>query len=215
MFVAAADEALIEVRAVRGEDVFAFEGAADEGDACIHDEGPHQEGAEHEGVAAFTCGEERQDGEGVTEEGAACVAHEDLGGRPVMKEKTQTARGDGEGDPIDEVIVCARGEEHPTEGGGEGDPARDAVDAVHEIVGVGETDDPQDGDDEADRAKLQLTEERNGDGFEIAHAKHGRERDQSLHCKTDARTKRMEVVSPAEVGNDRAADKVDDAMNEV
>lgn len=65
---------------MRGEDVFAFEGAADEGDARVHDEGPHQEGAEHEGVTAFVGGEEGQDGESVTEEGAACVAHENFGG---------------------------------------------------------------------------------------------------------------------------------------
>lgn len=80
VFVAANDETLIEVIAVCGEDVLAFEGAADEGDARVHDEGPHQEGAEHEGVAACVGGEQRQDGEGVTEEGAACVAHENFGG---------------------------------------------------------------------------------------------------------------------------------------
>lgn len=80
MFVAADDETLIEVGTMRGEDVLAFEGAADEGDARVHDEGPHQEGAEHEGVAAFAGREEWEDGEGVTEEGAACVAHENFGG---------------------------------------------------------------------------------------------------------------------------------------
>lgn len=79
MFVADNDETLIEVGAMRGEDVLAFEGAADEGDARVHDEGPHQESAEHEGVAAFAGGEERQDCEGIAEEGAACVAHEDFG----------------------------------------------------------------------------------------------------------------------------------------
>lgn len=130
-----------------------------------------------------------------------------------MKEKTQTARGDGERDPINEMLIRVCGEEHPAEGGGEGDTARDAVDAVHEIVGIGETDDPQDGDDEADRAELQLTEERNGDGFEIAHAEHGRECDQALYGKAHTRTERMDVVTPAEVGNDCAADEVDEAMN--
>jgi len=80
VFVAADDEALIDVRAMRGKDVLTFDGAADEGDPCVHDEGPHQESAEHEGVATFVGGEERQDGEGVTEEGAACVAHENFGG---------------------------------------------------------------------------------------------------------------------------------------
>ena len=130
-----------------------------------------------------------------------------------MKEKAQTASGDGERDPIDEVLIRVCGEEHPTESGGEGDTARDAVDAVHEVVGVGETDNPEDGDDEADNAELQLTEERNGDRFEIAHAQHGRECDQTLHGKAHTRTERMDIVSPAEVGNDYAADKVDEAMN--
>ncbi len=130
-----------------------------------------------------------------------------------MKEKAQTARGDGERDPIDEVLIRVCGEEHPSEGGRESDTARDAVDAVHEVVGVGETDDPQQGDDEADHAEWQLTEERNGDGFEIAHAEHRRECDQSLHGKAHTRTERMDVISPAEICNDRAADEVDEAMN--
>lgn len=132
-----------------------------------------------------------------------------------MKEKTQTARGDGERDPIDEVLIRVCGEEHPTEGGRESDTTRDAVNAIHKVIGVGETDDPQNGDDKADRAELQSTEERNGDRFEIAHAKYGGECDQSLHGKAGTRTERMDVVSPAEVGNDRAADEVDDAMNEI
>lgn len=130
-----------------------------------------------------------------------------------MKEKTQAACGDGEGDPINKVLIGVCGEEHPTEGSGESDTTRNAVDAVHEVVGVGETDDPQDGDDESDRAELQLTEEWNGDGFEIAHAEHGRECDQSLHSKADTWAERMDIVSPAEVGNDCAADEVDEAVN--
>lgn len=104
-----------------------------------------------------------------------------------MKEKAQTARGDGERDPKDKVVTRARGEEHPTEGGRKRDPACNAVDAVHEVVGIGETDDPQDGDDEADDAERKLPQERNGDRFEIAHAQHGHERDQALHCKADSR----------------------------
>ncbi len=132
-----------------------------------------------------------------------------------MKEKAQTTRGDGKRDPIDEVLIRVCGEEHPTEGGGERDTACNAVDAVHEVVGVGETDDPQEGDDEADCAELQLTEERNGNRFEIAHAEHGRECDQPLHGKAHPRTERMNVVTPAEVGNDRTTDEVDEAVNEV
>ena len=130
-----------------------------------------------------------------------------------MKEKAQTARGDGERDPIGEMLIRVCGEEHPAEGGRERDTASDAVDAVHEVVGVGETDDPQNGDDEADRAKLQLTEEWNGDRFEIAHTQHGDECDQPLHGKAHTRTERLDVVTPAEVGNDCAADKVDKAVN--
>lgn len=127
-----------------------------------------------------------------------------------MKEKTQTARGDGECDPKNKVVIRVCGEEHPAKRARQRHAARNAVDAVHEVVGVGETDDPQDGDDETHRAERQLPEERNGDRFEISHAQHGRKRDQSLHGKTHARTERMNVVTPAEVGNDRAADEVDE-----
>lgn len=80
VFVAADDETLIEMIAVRGKDIFTFEDTADEGDARVHDEGPHQEGAEHEGVAAFIGGEQWENRESVTEEGAACIAHENFGG---------------------------------------------------------------------------------------------------------------------------------------
>ena len=73
-----------------------------------------------------------------------------------MKEKAQAARGDGERDPINKMLIRVCGEEHPTEGGRERDTARNAVDAVHEIVGVGETDDPEDGDDEANDAERKL-----------------------------------------------------------
>ena len=132
-----------------------------------------------------------------------------------MKEKAQTARANSECDPKDKVVTRARGEEHPTEGGGERDPACNAVDAVHEVVGVGETDDPENGDDEANDAERKLPEERNGDGFEIAHAKHGGECDQTLHGKADSRAERMDIVSPAEVGNDRAADEIDEAVSEI
>lgn len=60
-----------------------------------------------------------------------------------------------------------------------------------------------------------MPEERNGDGFEIAHAQHGRKRDQPLHRKADSRAERLDVILPAEAGNDRAADKVDEAMSEI
>lgn len=71
-----------------------------------------------------------------------------------MKEKAQTSCSDGERDPKNEVLIRVCGEEHPADGGGERNTARDAVDAVHEVVGIGETDDPQNGDDETDYAEL-------------------------------------------------------------
>jgi len=132
-----------------------------------------------------------------------------------VKEKAQTTCADGERDPKDKGLICVRGEAHPTEGCRERDPARNAVDAVHEVVGVGETDDPEDGDDEADDAERKLSEKRNGDRFEIAHTQHGRKRNQALHGKADSWAERMDIVSPAKVGNDRTADEVDEAVSEI
>ena len=143
--VTADDETLVEVRAMRSEDVLTFDSAADECDARVHDESPKEERAEHERVAFLVGGEQRHDRKTVTEEGAGNVAHENFGGMPVVSEKTETARGDGERDPKHErvrQIVDVGCEQCPAQTRRERDAARNAVDAVHEVVGVRESDDP-------------------------------------------------------------------------
>ena len=82
--------------------------AGNERDARVHDEGPHQERAEHERVAALRGREQRQDRKGITEEGAGDIAHKNFGGRPVVTEKTQTTGGDGKRDPKHKVVVHVR-----------------------------------------------------------------------------------------------------------
>ena len=143
--VSADDETLIEVRAMRGEDVLTFEGAANERDARVHDEGPHEKRAEHERVAFLVRCHQRQNRKGVTEESGGNVAHENFCGVPVVSEKTERARGDGERDPKHErvrQIRDVRREQNPAQPSRKRHTARHAVNAVHEVVGVRESDDP-------------------------------------------------------------------------
>src|SRR5262245_5438500 len=150
MFVTADDETLIEMRTMTIEKFFTPEQALKERDACIHDECPHEEGAKHESIAALVGREQGQDSEGITKKRTGDVAHEDFGGRPVVTEKTQAAGGNGQRDPKHKVVMHVRCQHHPTERTGQGYTTRDSVDAVHKVVGVGQTDDPQKSDDNSD-----------------------------------------------------------------
>ena len=80
MFVATHDKTLIEMSAVPDEKVFTLEHTPNEGDACVHDEGPHQERAKHERIAAFIGGDQRQDRKRISEKCAANIAHKNFCG---------------------------------------------------------------------------------------------------------------------------------------
>ncbi len=108
-------------------------------------ERPHEERAEHERVAFLVRRHQRQNRKGVTEEGGGNVAHENFCGVPVVREKTERARGDGERDPKHErvrQIRDVRREQNPAQPRRKRHAARHAVNAVHEVVGVRESDDP-------------------------------------------------------------------------
>ena len=192
-FDSADNQSLVEMRSMRGEDILASRGATQEGDARVHDERPQDGGAEHERVAAAMASRQREDGKGEAEERAGNIAHEDAGRRPVVTEEAETGRGNGQGDPKGKRILESAergGESHPTERRGKCHAARDAVNAVHEIIGVDESDDPQKRDDDSDDTQMQLAEQRDGDRFEISQPIDRDHRDESLHRKTDARRKR-------------------------
>lgn len=157
MFVAADDETLIEMRAMRGKKFFTFEGTENEGDTRVHDEGPHEQRAEHERVATARGREQRQDRKSVTEKCAGDVAHKNFCGRPIVTQKTQTAGGDGKRDPKYERVVHVRCEHHPTQRARQRHAARHSVNAIHEVIGVDQTDDPQKRDDDAHHAQMQFT----------------------------------------------------------
>lgn len=143
--VSADDESLIDMCAMRGKDVLAFEGAPNERDARIHDDRPHEERAEHKSVAFCVRRHQRHDRKRVTEEGAGNVAHENFCGMPVVSKKTESARGNREPDPKHErvrQIRDVRREQNPAQPSRKRHTARHAVNAVHEVVGVRESDNP-------------------------------------------------------------------------
>jgi len=145
MGVSADDETLIDMRAMRGKDVLAFEGTANERDTRVHDDRPHEERTEHERVAFCVRRHQRHDRERVSEEGGGNVAHENFCGVPIVSEKTERARGERERDPKHErvrQIRDVRREQNPAQPRRKRHTARHAVNAVHEVVGVRESDDP-------------------------------------------------------------------------
>ena len=131
-----------------------------------------------------------------------------------MKKKTEAAGRDGERDPKREGVFHVHGKQHPADAARKRHAACKAVDAVHEVVGVGQADDPQKGDDEAHHAKRQFSEQWNGDGFEIPQPKHRRQRNKALHAKTQTGRKRVQVVAPAQPRNHQPADDVDQSTGE-
>ena len=78
------DQTLVEMGAVSGEDVFGVAQAAEEGERGVEDERPDQQHAGQGQPGIVLRGDDGEDGKGVAQEGAADVAHEDAGRRPVV-----------------------------------------------------------------------------------------------------------------------------------
>jgi len=125
-----------------------------------------------------------------------------------VTEKSQTTRGDRKSDPKRIRDVGIRRERHPAQASRKRDAARDAVDAVHEVVGVGETDDPQKRDDDPKGSERKHTHERNRHGLGVAQYIDTCRSYESLHRKADGRRQRVEVIAPAKKRNHRAADQI-------
>ena len=70
----------------------------------------------------------------------------------------------------------------------------------------------QEGD--SDHAQLQFAYQRNRDRLEITQPIDRGRRDDSLHHKTDARRKRMEVVAPTQPGDDQSAAEINQHMTQ-
>ena len=87
------DQSLVEMGAVGGEDVFAIAQAAEEGERGVEDERPDQQHAGQGQPGIVLRGDDGEDGKGVAQEGAADVAHEDAGRRPVVTQEAQTGGG--------------------------------------------------------------------------------------------------------------------------
>ncbi len=131
---------------------------------------------------------------------------------PVVAEKPQAGGGDRQRDPEHErvgQVLDVRGQQHPAQPGREGHPSRDAVDTVHEVIRVGETHDPQEGDHHPDQAQVPLAEQGDGDGLEVSQSPDGYRGDQSLHREADQRRERTDVILPAQESQDHPRDEVD------
>src|SRR5579862_1976991 len=98
MAVTGRDDALVDVAAVGPEDILAQPKPAKNREDRVEYKGPNHQHAEKKRtpgsgrIRAEASHHERQHGEGKAEKGAADVADEDAGRRPVMQQKAEAAR---------------------------------------------------------------------------------------------------------------------------
>src|SRR5688500_5980877 len=106
-----------------------------------------------------------------------------------MRQKTQTARSGGKRDPeaeLSDQVACIESKQPPSKSACERHTACHAINAIHHVIGVGETDDPQKSDDDAHNAELKFAKQRNGHCFEISQSENGYDWHKPLHTKSDS-----------------------------
>ena len=149
------NEAMREVILVADEDGLPErEADDDDGESVVDRDGEDDERGDNagHGVEAVSGyvegGEDGEDGEGVADEHAAGIAHEHGGGGEVEKEKAGERADEDEEHCGDEVLLGQDGDGGEGGGGDEGDAGAQAVHVVEQVEGVGDGDDPADGDKE-------------------------------------------------------------------
>src|SRR5690606_10062236 len=80
--------------------------------------------------------QKRKGGEHETQKGATHVAHENSGGRPVVKEKADGRRSNHESSYLQERASQNEPCACPPNSGGRGLDSRDSINTIHEVVDV-------------------------------------------------------------------------------
>src|SRR5829696_1628933 len=104
-----------------------------------------------------------------------------------MAKKAKAAGSNCQGKPEHEPGLCVSRKPHPTECSTERHTACIAIDSIHEIIGIRQTYDPKECDEDADHTKLHITEHGNRDHLEISHTPNRCYGDQPLNDEAEAR----------------------------
>ena len=135
----------MHMAAVSVHGTLAVGNAADEGKTGVEDgQAQHQEGhGKGDNGIELEQAVDRHHRQDITQEGGAGVAHEDLGGVHVVGQKADTPAGQGGHEQGHVPLADHQGDDQQRHGADGGDTAGQAVQAVDQVDGVGDGNDPQ------------------------------------------------------------------------
>ena len=152
----------MDVLPIRLEGTFPVVQAEDDSKAGVKDGHPqHKEGDDKgdDGVKfeqALDTGHSHH----ITQQGGTGVPHENLGGRPVIGQEADAAACQRAGDDGHAWVRVDQGDDDQAHTGDGGHASRQAVQAVDEVDGVGDEDDPEQGHRNGQNAQVPVPAQR-------------------------------------------------------
>ncbi len=197
------DQPLIDVLAVRG---IPLPPAGETLQSRPHDIGkeePEAQNQEERALLARARGQKQgQSSESVTQNTTSDVSHEDGRGRPVLQQEATATAGDRQGDRGSQVVGQDEAESETRDGSLQ---AGDAVDSVHEVVGIRDDQQPQDGRRRRGDAQRQIERVRQRQPLQPAGCRHHDQSGGQLGGELDADGEAGPIVPKASRRQERGS----------
>ena len=124
-----------------GENVLVTEEPPKEGESCIEDERPNKQEPNNSKARVFARGDNCHGRQDVADEGAPHVSHENPCRGPVVQQEAQAAGGNCQTNYSNRWIALSQ--EEPPQAGNHSLRSSNAINPVHEVVGIGQPYDPK------------------------------------------------------------------------
>ncbi len=151
-------QALVEVETMGFEDVLMMEQAPGKSEQRVKKEGPDQQHTGQREAGIELRRNQGQDREGIPQESAADIPHEDTRPQPIVKQQPEGTGGQDPADPGNKGLAAQQTQDGPTGPSNHGLRGGNIVYTVHEIIGIDHAHDPQERDRQANPAEIQLTD---------------------------------------------------------
>lgn len=199
-------EFVVNVLAVGGEDGTSADQAAENGERGFEDgqsERNYRDGDSDDG-GRFLGTFESEGAEQESDEEAAGISEENCGGIEVVAQKAKDGAGESDGHHGDEGVTVQERDDEGHESGEQGGTGGEAVEAVDQVEGVGDGEDPQDGEGQAHKPRELMFAEQYRDikNAQAAHEEHGG--GERLNGKLYVGADGVEIVINSEKENDRS-----------
>ena len=168
---------VMDVFAVGGEDGASADQAANDGERRFQNRQAerHDRDGDGDNGGSFLRAFERQGAEHESDEEAAGVSQEDRGGIEVEAQEAEDRAGQGDGHHRDQRRSAQQGHDESDQSREQGGAGGETIEAVNQVEGVGDGQDPQNGDGPSDEpGQLVIAEDdRDIDDPQAAHEQHG------------------------------------------